>query len=238
MNEREDMRLASLSRIVKRGGGKLEQRPRKLDLPRCGARCRSKGGLPCVAPVVVRRDADGRVALAKRCRMHGGLSRGPKTSAGRRRCAEAGRWGAAKRWKRWRAEHPDAPPPRRRKPPRGSRSAARAKAWAQTRRAGETLRAVRRGEPITQIAIDGAMRLLHDMVTENAKAHTDPRSRRALGIVISAATVSLAACRMTAEAPAKCGEVGEGPSNVATMARAQGLRSHDASRTGHAPTGV
>jgi hypothetical protein len=84
------------------------QRPKKLDLPRCRARCRSKGGLPCFAPVVTRRelDADGRsrLIIRTRCRMHGGLSTGPKTSDGQRRCAEAGCRGAAERWRRWREQ--------------------------------------------------------------------------------------------------------------------------------------
>lgn len=68
----------------------------KKDRPRCGARCRSKGGAPCVAPVCVRPDG----TLAKRCRMHGGLSTGAKTPEGRERLREAGRRGARERWRR------------------------------------------------------------------------------------------------------------------------------------------
>jgi hypothetical protein len=64
--------------------------------PRCGARCRSKGGAPCIARVCMRPDGRG---LARRCRMHGGLSTGA-TTRGRARLREAGRKGAAKRWGR------------------------------------------------------------------------------------------------------------------------------------------
>jgi len=82
------------------------QAPRKPDLPRCGARCRSKGGAPCVAPVVVcvfvNERGDIWRVVRNRCRMHGGLSTGPRTAEGRQRCAEAGRRGAAERWRRWR----------------------------------------------------------------------------------------------------------------------------------------
>jgi hypothetical protein len=42
MTEREDMTLDRLRRTIRRGGAKLEQRVRKRDLPRCGARCRSR----------------------------------------------------------------------------------------------------------------------------------------------------------------------------------------------------
>jgi hypothetical protein len=88
---------------IGRGEGKLPRRA--ADRPRCGARCRSKGGAPCVAPVMVRWYADraGQFTvpkLATRCRMHGGLSTGPKTPEGLRRCVEAGRIGAATRWGR------------------------------------------------------------------------------------------------------------------------------------------
>jgi hypothetical protein len=74
--------------------------------PRCGARCRSKGGAPCGAPVVVRIVglADGRRVrvVARRCRIHGGLSTGARTPEGRERLREAGRRGAIERWRRWR----------------------------------------------------------------------------------------------------------------------------------------
>lgn len=103
MNEREDMPLRSLRRLVRRGGRRLEQRPKRSTRPPCGARCRSKGGAPCAAPVAVRRNAmTGEVIVAKRCRMHGGLSTGPRTWEGRQRCREAGRRGAEERWRRYR----------------------------------------------------------------------------------------------------------------------------------------
>ncbi len=106
MTAPEDMTLDRLRRTVRRGGAKLAQRMRKRDLPRCGARCRSKGGRPCVAPVVVKHllDPRGRLLtlIGKRCRLHGGLSTGPRTAEGRRRCVEAGRKGAEERRRRQR----------------------------------------------------------------------------------------------------------------------------------------
>ncbi len=54
----------------------------------CGAHARSSGS-PCRAPAM----ANGR------CKLHGGKSTGPKTEAGRKRCAEAVR----ARWARVRA---------------------------------------------------------------------------------------------------------------------------------------
>jgi len=76
-----------------------EQRAKKRDLPRCGARARTNGGAPCKAPVVCRRDAKGEIVLSKRCKLHGGLSTGAKTPEGRARLVEAART----RWERWRA---------------------------------------------------------------------------------------------------------------------------------------
>src|SRR6266853_4338055 len=66
--------------------------PRKLR-PACGVRTRS--GEPCVARVVPGK---------RRCRMHGGLSTGPRTADGRARIGEAQR----RRWARWRGDdaHP------------------------------------------------------------------------------------------------------------------------------------
>jgi len=61
------------------------QRAAKSQRPLCGARCRS--GQPCRARRIVR--ADG--TLARRCRMHGGLSCGPKTAAGRAAIAASNR---------------------------------------------------------------------------------------------------------------------------------------------------
>jgi hypothetical protein len=71
----------------------------KRERPKCGARCRSKGGAPCDAPVCRRPDGRG---LARRCRIHGGLSTGAKSAKGRARLREAGRRGALERWRRWR----------------------------------------------------------------------------------------------------------------------------------------
>lgn len=61
----------------------------KGERPLCGARTRS--GQPCRARAVWNRDLN-RPANG-RCRMHGGLSTGPKTSQGRRRSLEALRKG-------------------------------------------------------------------------------------------------------------------------------------------------
>ena len=59
------------------------QRP---DRQRCGARCRD--GHACKAPAVW--DAVRDRAVNGRCKLHGGLSTGPKTPEGKQRCA-AGR---------------------------------------------------------------------------------------------------------------------------------------------------
>ena len=63
--------------------------PRRVTLlPRCGAKTRT--GTPCH-----------RKSLANgRCRNHGGLSSGPKSTEGRERIADAQRW----RWERWRSQ--------------------------------------------------------------------------------------------------------------------------------------
>lgn len=71
------------------------RRVQRPDRPRCGARCRD--GHACMAAAVwdaVRdRPANGR------CKLHGGLSTGPKTPEGKRRCAEGRRayWAARRR---------------------------------------------------------------------------------------------------------------------------------------------
>ena len=59
----------------------------KRERPRCGARCRD--GSSCKAPPVWDRRLDRPVN--GRCRMHGGLSTGPRTQEGRRRIAESNR---------------------------------------------------------------------------------------------------------------------------------------------------
>lgn len=63
---------------------KLQRIP-KQERPQCGARCRT--GNPCQARVVV--NVDG--SFRKRCRMHGGLSTGPTSEAGRARIVESNR---------------------------------------------------------------------------------------------------------------------------------------------------
>lgn len=59
----------------------------KRELPVCGARCRD--GHPCQAKAAW----DGTRCYVRngRCRLHGGLSTGPKTAEGRRRVGEAAR---------------------------------------------------------------------------------------------------------------------------------------------------
>jgi len=58
-------------------------RPPRNQRPRCGARTRS--GAPCRAPAWW---PSGLAAPRNgRCRMHGGLSTGPRTAAGKARCA-------------------------------------------------------------------------------------------------------------------------------------------------------
>jgi hypothetical protein len=70
----------------------------KARRPRCGAKCRS--GKPCQAPAVWDYDLDS--PRNGRCRMHGGLSTGPKTEEGKRRSREGARRGgrksAERRW--------------------------------------------------------------------------------------------------------------------------------------------
>ncbi len=53
----------------------------KVFRPKCGAKCRT--GLPCKAPAVWDKEHD--CPRNGRCRMHGGLSTGPKTIEGKRR---------------------------------------------------------------------------------------------------------------------------------------------------------
>lgn len=57
----------------------------KRERPECGAKCRD--GHACHGRVVVRPDG----SFAKRCRLHGGKSTGPKTAEGRARIAESNR---------------------------------------------------------------------------------------------------------------------------------------------------
>ena len=66
----------------------------KRQRDRCGAKCRD--GHACKAPVFKRPDG----SLARRCRMHGGASTGPKTEEGKRRALEALHAGLLGRWAR------------------------------------------------------------------------------------------------------------------------------------------
>jgi hypothetical protein len=61
--------------------------------PRCGAHARSTGK-PCGAPVVPGRT---------RCKLHGGMSTGPRTPEGRRRIAQASRRRMLDSWSRRKA---------------------------------------------------------------------------------------------------------------------------------------
>lgn len=67
--------------------------PKKLR-DRCGAKCRD--GHACRAPAFKRPDG----SLARRCRMHGGASTGPRTEEGKRRALEALHAGLLRRWAR------------------------------------------------------------------------------------------------------------------------------------------
>jgi hypothetical protein len=60
----------------------------KRERPRCGARTR-QNGRPCMARALWDRDAD--APVNGRCRLHGGLSSGPKTNEGKRRIGMANR---------------------------------------------------------------------------------------------------------------------------------------------------
>jgi hypothetical protein len=61
----------------------------KSERPKCGARCRD--GTRCQAPAVWDRERDR--PRNGRCRMHGGLSTGPRTEEGKRRSREGARLG-------------------------------------------------------------------------------------------------------------------------------------------------
>jgi len=67
--------------MTKAVGNRPEWRTRKADRPRCGARTRA--GTLCQAAAVWDKANDR--PRNGRCRMHGGLSTGPKTLAGRAR---------------------------------------------------------------------------------------------------------------------------------------------------------
>lgn len=87
-------------------------RPPKRHRPRCGARTRA--GHPCRAPALWRR-GEPRPANG-RCRMHGGLSTGARTEAGKERAREGTRrfWASRRGAPRVELEHlPDLPSLRR-----------------------------------------------------------------------------------------------------------------------------
>jgi hypothetical protein len=71
----------------------LRSKP-KRERVRCGARCRD--GHPCQATPVWFRGAP--AARNGRCRMHGGLSTGPRTPEGKDRVREAARRTMLQRW--------------------------------------------------------------------------------------------------------------------------------------------
>ena len=63
----------------------------KRDLPLCGAKCRD--GHVCQAKAIAwwSQSAELWYVVNGRCKNHGGLSTGPRTADGKRRCAEASR---------------------------------------------------------------------------------------------------------------------------------------------------
>ena len=92
---RDDWNFAGALRTLREGGyRKPLDRVYKRELPRCGARCRD--GHPCQAQAT--RDVEtGCYVRNGRCRLHGGLSTGPRTPAGKRRVGEAARRRARER---------------------------------------------------------------------------------------------------------------------------------------------
>lgn len=74
--------LGPLVRSARHRAQQSERAPLKRERPRCGARCRSKDGAPCEAPVVWNAE---RREMRPRCRMHGGNNYGPKTPEGKAR---------------------------------------------------------------------------------------------------------------------------------------------------------
>ena len=75
------------------------KRTPKKERPRCGARWRD--GHLCHARAVW--DFANDRPRNGRCRMHGGLSTGPRTAEGKRRGREAARLGGLEKARRWRA---------------------------------------------------------------------------------------------------------------------------------------
>lgn len=84
----------------------LSRRPPRSERPRCGARCRSREGRPCLAPVVW---VSGDAAPRARCRMHGGLATGPRSLEGRAHIGAVARARLLEHWQR-NAERPGGCP--------------------------------------------------------------------------------------------------------------------------------
>jgi hypothetical protein len=85
MNEPLERRDGNLTKPCLLPRGQLRNGNRSGDLaavPRCGACTRSRGGQPCRAPAMRGK---------RRCRLHGGLSTGPRTPEGLARSRRA-RW--------------------------------------------------------------------------------------------------------------------------------------------------
>lgn len=90
MNDRSLWRLLEkLQRWEDEARIRERKRTPKAERPRCGARCRD--GHPCQARAVWDRER-GEIRNA-RCRLHGGLSTGPKTPEGKLRSREGARRG-------------------------------------------------------------------------------------------------------------------------------------------------
>lgn len=86
LTEGEQMRLA-VAMVRTLGYRRPLDRVYKHEFPVCGARCRD--GHPCQAKAAW--DETRCYVRNGRCRLHGGLSTGPKTAAGKRRIGEAAR---------------------------------------------------------------------------------------------------------------------------------------------------
>lgn len=75
---------------------------KRLQYGKCGARTKNYGGRPCRAPALPN----------GKCRLHGGLSTGPRTKAGLKRMRVAASATQKRRWEQWRlglAPRPNAP---------------------------------------------------------------------------------------------------------------------------------
>ena len=85
----------ALLRVMMHGYRKPFDRVYRSERPLCGARCRD--GHSCQAPAMLDRET-GCYIRNGRCRIHGGLSTGPRTVAGRRRVAAVARQRMLERW--------------------------------------------------------------------------------------------------------------------------------------------